>query len=413
MNLFCSPTVPEVKEDRTSSVFECDYDKGATTLYQAIESQAWVPVLNFLETGKWDHMFRKDPKPPARQVQTWVTRFETDGSVRWSHLPIHAAIIFKAPRKIIATLLDMYGIGARCTDDQQMLPIHLAFKHGADDSIVTLLLQRFPEGLFTKNVRGRVPTDIEGPNKEKMEMIRAIVKVTTESVSTKQSEFYQEKSRDIEEDLQLQKRLNESLESEKKELEEKLSRLQAEAVILKNENELLKQKDPSPDLEQRILRKSASDLDASIARSLTRSHRRGVDPDVAIRKNASMDSRRDRYSHPYNSALRGTRSKDISMSALGRSYSEARSEKDSTTAIRDAYSEDLSRDQGTPSLMDRTKKRKKKKKRRSKSASEPDTAPYLGYRSSISDAQYLSQPAFRSTPRRTHGFFQGFGGTCE
>ncbi|KAL3903490.1 MAG: hypothetical protein SGARI_005359 [Bacillariaceae sp.] len=299
-----------------------------------------------------------------------------------------------------------------------MLPLHLAFKFGSDESTVTLLLERFPEGLFTKNVRGRLPTDIEGPDKDRMEMIRQIVKVTTESVRTKQSEFYQEKSRDMQDDLNLQTRLNASLESDKKELESKLSRLQAEVIMLKSENEILKQKDPLPELEERMLKKSASDLDASIARSLTRSHRRGVDPDLNIRKSASAASRRSRPSRLNSSALRGTRSKDISTSALGRSYSEARSDKDSTTAVRDAFSEDLSRDLGSRHRST-SKKKKKKKKRRdregSRTVSTKDMPLYLGYISNNVNSTHMIEPQVGSgsRPRKTHGFFQGFGGTCE
>jgi hypothetical protein len=414
MNFFCSPASPKVEQDLTSSVFECDYDKGATTLYQAIESQAWVPVLQFLEEGKWDHMYRKDPNPPGRQVQTWVTRFEENGRVRWSHLPIHAAIIFKAPRKIIVSLLNMYPLGARCTDDQQMLPLHLAFKFGADDTIVTLLLQRFPEALFTKNVRGRLPTDIDGPQKERTDMIREIVKVTTESVSTKQSEFYQEKSRDMKDDLNLQIRLNASLESDKKELEERLSLLQAEVIMLKSENEIWKEKDLLDDLESRILEKSASDLDASIARSLTRSRRRHTDTrkeleTIDATNAVSVGSRKSRASRP-SRTLERTSSKDVSMGALGRSYSEAKSEKDSTTAVRDALSEGTSIE---ISSRRRSTSKKKKINNRANRGSKEEATPYLGYISNGNKGMQILEPHQGTRPRKTHGFFQGFGESCE
>jgi hypothetical protein len=240
--LFCSPSSKQTApEDLETSILECDYDSDATNLYQAIESEAWVPVLLYLETGKWEHMYGKDPHSPERQARTWVTRFEPDGTVRWSQLPLHAAIIFNAPKKIILSLMNLYPLGVRCTDDQQMLPLHLAFKFGAEDSVITLLLERFPEALFTKNVRGRIPTEVEGPRTERTTMMKQVIRITTEHVSAKQGKFYQAKMTDLTDDFNLQTRLNATLESDKNELEEKLALTTAELAILKNECKALKE----------------------------------------------------------------------------------------------------------------------------------------------------------------------------
>jgi hypothetical protein len=240
--LFCSPSSKQTKtEDLESSIFECDYDSDATNLYQAIEGEAWVPVLSFLETGKWEHMYGNDPLSPERQSRTWVTRFEPDGTVRWSQLPLHAAIIFSAPKKIIISLINLYPVAVRCTDDQQMLPLHLAFKFGADDSVIAFLLERFPEALFTKNVRGRIPTDIEGPRLELNGMLKQVIRITAEHAGTKHGRLYRDKISNLNDDLNLQTRLNAGLESDNIELEERLARATAELAILKNEYKLLKE----------------------------------------------------------------------------------------------------------------------------------------------------------------------------
>lgn len=240
---FCSPSSKRTATvDLETSIFECDYDSDVTNLYQAIEGEAWVPVLQYLETGKWEHMYGKDPQSPERQSRTWVTRFEPDGTVRWSQLPLHAAIIFGAPKKIITSLINLYPAGVRCTDDQQMLPLHLAFRFGAEDSVIALVLERFPEAFFTKNVRGRIPTDVEGPRMELISMMNQVIRLTTEHATSKHhSKLYKQKIADLNDDLNLQTRLNASLESDKTKLEERLSRTTAELAILKNEYKLLRE----------------------------------------------------------------------------------------------------------------------------------------------------------------------------
>lgn len=240
--IFCQPRSKERTGpgDLKSSVLECDYDSDATHLYQAIESEAWVPLMQFLDTGKWEHMYLKDPHSPERQARTWVTRFEEDGTVRWSQLPLHAAFIFNAPKKVITSLIALYPLSVRCTDDQQMLPLHLAFKFGAEDSVITTLLERFPEALFTKNNRGKIPTDVEGPRMERIAMILQVISITTKHVNVKQGKFYQEMMAELKDDLNLQTRLNASLECDKSGLEEHLARVCAENATLQTECKLLK-----------------------------------------------------------------------------------------------------------------------------------------------------------------------------
>lgn len=214
------------------ATYECDYDKNRTSLYEAIEEKAWIPVLYFFKTGKWERglFFAEveDPLPASRQVRTWITRFEPDGKVRWSQLPLHAAIIFNAPFQIVSELVKLYPQAARCTDDQHMLPLHLAIKYGSEDGVVLCLLDTFPESIFTKDIRGRLPTEVEGPRSERSKIIEQTIKVMTKTLTKRHGTAMNENIADMKDDLALQKNLNADLEREKKELEEKFYKMQAE-----------------------------------------------------------------------------------------------------------------------------------------------------------------------------------------
>jgi hypothetical protein len=245
LDFLCTTATPLTKYDDTSATFECDYDKNPTSLYQAMEDRAWVPTLEFFDTGKWNNagLFSsaEDPLPAERQARTWVTRFEGDGKVRWSQLPLHGALIFGAPFKIVATVMTLYPQGVRCTDDQHMLPLHLAMKFGAEDNVVRLLIEHFPEALFTKDIRGRLPAQIDGPRKDRSKIMDEIITVTTKTLQKKHGHALQEEVADLRDDLVLQNKLNAELESQKKQLEVKSTRSQTEVVVLRNEIKDLQQ----------------------------------------------------------------------------------------------------------------------------------------------------------------------------
>ena len=225
----CTPQVPPRLHDDSTATFECDYDAGPTGLYQAIENKAWVPILEFFDTGKWLGLFSSgvDPLPPERQARTWVTRFEPDGKVRWSQLPIHASLIFGAPFRVVANLVALYPQGVRCVDDQHMLPLHLAVKFGAEDNVLRLLIERFPEAICTSDTMGRLPSQVEGPRMDRTKIMNEVINVTTKRLEKKQ--------RELQEDLTFQQKLNEDLESRHRELENRMKRLQTELVILQGE----------------------------------------------------------------------------------------------------------------------------------------------------------------------------------
>lgn len=234
----CSPQLPVEKYAVMDDTYECDYDQNPTSLYEALEDHAWHPALQFLETGFWEKglflMQVPDPLPPERQVRTWVTRLEK-GVVRWSQLPIHAALIFGAPYQVVQKIVELYPQGVRCTDDQHMLPLHLAMKFGASDSVVAYLLQLFPESIFTRDLRGRLPTElVSTPRNQIME---SLINVMQKTLNKKHTDAVLKATEEMRVDLKLQSKLNTELERDKKELETNYRRVQAEMTILKTKLE--------------------------------------------------------------------------------------------------------------------------------------------------------------------------------
>jgi len=224
------------------AVLECDYDNNITNLYQAIEGEAWDSISTFLETQKWSSFFfTKDALSAENQTRTWVTRFDPNGKVRWSQLPLHAAIIFRAPSIIVNALIDLYPLSVRCTDDQQMLPLHLAVRVGAEDSIMNLLITKFPEALVTENQHGKVPYAISGRRSRSYytESVQKIITHITGNIVSSQEKLLKKKTADFEDEMVVQTRLVKTLEYENDELQKDLSDAQIKLVRFKERCKML------------------------------------------------------------------------------------------------------------------------------------------------------------------------------
>lgn len=139
---FANPYLPSASPRRTT--FECDYDTSPTELYLAVQRKDWEGAID-----------RAAAFP--QEASTWVSRKEADGKLRWRLLPLHAAIIFRAPEKTISALLGAFSQGAACKDDQGMLPLHLAFRNGCDEDAVNLLLMAYPQSIDVQDRKGRTP----------------------------------------------------------------------------------------------------------------------------------------------------------------------------------------------------------------------------------------------------------------
>jgi len=130
-----------------AKAFESNFDKDPSKLYLSIQQR------------KWDDATSRAEAYPE-ECKTWVSRFEDSGKLRWRLLPLHAAIIFKAPEGTIQALLLSYPRAAKHKDDQGMLPIHLTFRNESPVAIAQLLLMSFPQAVHVKDRKGREPSVI-------------------------------------------------------------------------------------------------------------------------------------------------------------------------------------------------------------------------------------------------------------
>ena len=126
------------------TTFECDYDTNPTELYLAVQLKDWEAAV-------------ERAAAVSKEASTWVSRKEADGKLRWRLLPLHGAIIFGAPVRVISALLVAFSQGAACMDDQGLLPLHLAFRNGCDENVFKLLLAAYPQSIDVRDRKGRTP----------------------------------------------------------------------------------------------------------------------------------------------------------------------------------------------------------------------------------------------------------------
>ena len=133
--------------DTEDGLEERDYDTNPTQLYILLQAKSWDDVISRVQ---------KFP----REARIWIYRTEPDGrGLRWRLLPLHASIIFKAPVEVVESIITAYLEAATECDDQNSLPIHLAYKRGASASTYRILLESFPGCLDVKDAKGRTPRD--------------------------------------------------------------------------------------------------------------------------------------------------------------------------------------------------------------------------------------------------------------
>ena len=143
------------KLSATSAVLECDYDTNPTVLYQAIEAKQWDYAISLFTNES--NIAKIDNKEEKEASATWVVRKESNGKLRWRLLPLHAAIIFGSPLKLVELLLADYPLAAQCKDDRGMLPLHLAFRCQVSFDVIDELLTTYPLAVFVSERKGRIP----------------------------------------------------------------------------------------------------------------------------------------------------------------------------------------------------------------------------------------------------------------
>lgn len=127
---------------------ECDYDKNPTDLYSAIERKEWEHAVDIIHS-----------ESAEEQAATWVVRKEVNGKLRWRLLPLHAAVMFRCPLKLVEMLLADYPAAAQSKDDQGMLPLHLAFRNESSWEIIEELMTAYPQAIFVSDRKARTPLD--------------------------------------------------------------------------------------------------------------------------------------------------------------------------------------------------------------------------------------------------------------
>lgn len=160
MNLFGSSSPQDTKKIPKNSTpthyedDEADYDVSPTELYVAIESKEWDKALGIIEEEKSKNI-------KQLQSMVWVFRrekFESD-IMRWRMLPLHAALFFRAPFKLVKALVESNEEGVKEQDDVGMLPLHIAFKNYADDEVIGLLVSKYSLAAGVRDKKNKIPVD--------------------------------------------------------------------------------------------------------------------------------------------------------------------------------------------------------------------------------------------------------------
>jgi len=135
-------------DSASDNKYEVDYQENPTELFQALEAKEWSYATTEVEG---------EPS----QASIWVVRKADDGEdINWRMLPLHAAVVFHGPAKLIGSIINAYPEGVRTVDDQGMLPIHLAFRYDASGDVVALLLDSYPESVNVKDKKDRLPLEL-------------------------------------------------------------------------------------------------------------------------------------------------------------------------------------------------------------------------------------------------------------
>jgi len=143
-------------------ILDCDYEVDCTPLYSSLERKDWAGVAFFLDSGFWPGHIVEDENPPYDQARTRVTRYEPGSDkkkIKWSQLPLHLALVVDAPLAVVRRLVEVFPESIRCTDDQGMLPLHVAMRHGASDEATDYVLQAFPDAVLRKGKKDRTALD--------------------------------------------------------------------------------------------------------------------------------------------------------------------------------------------------------------------------------------------------------------
>jgi len=127
---------------------DVNYNDGATELCKHIENRRWREAAE---------RCRSEPL----ETKIWVYRMDKrKKKVMWRMLPIHTAILYRAPTYVILDLIEANPEGPMQSDDRKMLPIHMACRVICKEDVLRVLLKHKLETVIAKDDKGRTPKDI-------------------------------------------------------------------------------------------------------------------------------------------------------------------------------------------------------------------------------------------------------------
>lgn len=208
-------------------------------------------LFRWINYRRWDGAKTRVLSHPD-ECSTWiVSRHSSDGRILWRHLPLHLVCMqtessgggpaesqttTKQIEDLVDALLEAYPDAANSPDDQGMLPLHLTLANSAqpNERILNLLLMAFPTGVDVKDKYGRTPVDIvnekaeSGPLRESAlrAMSRArqttdrMVQAVREETAVQIASVKQSSSNERMASQRIIMRLEEELESVRKQLED-------------------------------------------------------------------------------------------------------------------------------------------------------------------------------------------------
>ena len=168
-------------------VREVDYHQNCTGIYTHIENQRWREVSERCRTH-------------PIETKTWVYRMDKiKKNILWRMLPIHTAVLYRAPVYVLLDLIQAYPEGPSSPDDRRMLPIHMACRIVCKEDVLRLLLKHAPSTVFEEDIKGRTPRDFLGESKRenKSKVLQKINERNRKNLLKILKEFEQMKDTDI------------------------------------------------------------------------------------------------------------------------------------------------------------------------------------------------------------------------
>ena len=135
----------------------------ATGLFQLIEDEDWSDAILQI-------------KECPEEAKTWVIR--NAGKSKLRRLPLHEALMRKAPGEVVECLLTANRDASKACDDTGRLPLHHAIFNGAEMKVVTKLVMEYPESLDYVDKGGLKPLGIAmlGSSTEKENLVAFLSK---------------------------------------------------------------------------------------------------------------------------------------------------------------------------------------------------------------------------------------------